>query len=305
MDQEAQKVFDDTQRELKELGLTPAGETKEEEVEPSKEEPTKPEEVEPKVEPEKEETEEDEEPEAEKDKTFERQPKQVPIKEYKELKKQLQADFDEKLAKMREEMANTKPDEIKAEDLEADITALAQELDFDKEKVRKIVETARKGLVMSPEDRALLADMKTYKAEIEARKESDLMKEQEGIFNEEWRNVGLEKVYPNASDEQKALAKAEMDKLAHSEKYHKLDLAEILQIKKADFDKLLFSPKQKTFESSRASITDEGDNGEIGKFDPSWTPAQVEQWEKKRQQHLDDNEDKIQVRGADGQEWTE
>ena len=290
MEEEDQKVFDENQAELKALGLK---EDKAEEVVEPKAEDTKAEEVKP-----EEKSEEDEEPEDLEDKTFERQPKQVPIKEYKELKKQLQADFDEKLTKMREEMSKAKPSEIKSEDLEADITALAAELDFDKDKVRKIVETARKGLVMSPEDRELLAEMKTIKSEMESRKQTDQVKEQETIFNEEWNLTGIDKLYPNASPEQIAKAKVEMDVLAHSEKYHKLDLQEILTVQKANFDKILFSPKQKTFESNHA-VLDKDDDAEFQKFDPRMTPAQVEQWEKSQRKYLKQDIEEVKVMGAE------
>lgn len=310
MEEEEIKAFEETQNELKELGLKSSNEDKaekkEEEIEDKTKETASKEEE--KAEAEEAEDKESEDEETEEETVKFQRPKQVPIKDFKEYKKtikeELQKDFNQKLDKMREEMSKATPDEDKTDDLEADIEALAQELDFDKEKTRKIVETARKGLALSKEDRELLGKVKEYNEFIEKSKQDSALKEQVQIFNEEFQILEpeLTKLYPNATPEQKAQAKEELDKLAHSEKYHKLELTEILNLKKSTFDKVLFSPKQKTFESGRPQLDEEFDN-ELPKFNPNWTPSQVEAYEKKRQDIIDNSpQEKLLIRGLDGNE---
>lgn len=258
---EAQRTFDEVQKEKAELGI-----------------PSVPEETTPVVEPEA--------PVAEPEKKPEDVPEPVsvkdeiiPPKEYKEIKDnlrvELQKDFDEKLEKMREEMGKKAPDEKKSDVLEDDVKALAEKLDFDPEKVRLILETARKGLELSEEDKQALEEFKSSKSQREE-------KEQETIFNDEWSTLPIKAQFPNASDEQLAKAKETMDELAHSEKYHDADMDYILFKEKETFDKILFSPKQKTFESGRPP-TEVTDNNEFPEFRSDMTPGEFEKFEKQRE----------------------
>jgi hypothetical protein len=259
-DAEAQRTFDEVQREKAELGIPSEPEaqspdTAEPEVEVTKEEPV----VEPKPVSEKEEI--------------------VPPKEYKEIKEnlraELQKDFDEKLAKFKEEAGKVTPNETKSDDLEEDVKNLAKELDFDPEKVRKIIEVSRKGLQLSPEDKQALEEFKSTKAEREA-------KEQETVFNEEWTTLPIKDQFPNASEEQLKAAKDKMDELSHSEKYHEMDMDYILFKEKATFDQLLFSPKMKTFESGKLA-PQETEVDEWPEIKPNMSPAQIEKLIEKRE----------------------
>ena len=274
-EQEAQRTFDEVQKEKAELGIPSV--TEEETPVETKDETT----VEPEVKDE---------------------PKPVVVKEevdpkeYKDyktkLREELQADFDQKLAKMQEEMGKPKPNETKSEDLEEDVKALAKELDFDEAKVKLIIETARKGLQLSAEDKQALEEFKSTKADREA-------KEQEAIFNEEWSTLPVKTQFPNASEEQLTAAKEKMDELAHSEKYHNVEMDYILFKEKETFDKILFSPKQKTFESGRVA-TPANQDEEFPEFRPNMTPAEFDAFEKARERATDSlGRDKMLMRTTD------
>ena len=276
MDESEKKAFDDVQREMAELGIP---------VEP--EEKTT---VEPEVKPEEVETKEDE-------------PKEVSVKEdkidpkeyksYKQtLREELQSDFDQKLEKLKEEMSKSKPNETKSEVLEEDVKALAKELDFDEAKTKRIIEVARKGLELSAEDKQALEEFKNFKTEREE-------KQQEEIFNEEWNTLPIKDQFPNASKEQLDKAKEIMDELSHSEKYHKMDMDYILFKEREKFNEALFSPRMKTFESGRLTSKDE-ESDELPDFNPDWTPAQVEKYEKQLSRISENlGKEKIMIRTTD------
>jgi hypothetical protein len=224
----------------------------------------------------------DDESEEDDDTPLEQVPKKT-FKEYKEnLKVELQKDFDQKLENMRKELTKGKPDEEKVEDLEAEIESLAKELDFDPSKVRRIIQVARKGLdndknkeALSPEDKKVLEEFKQQK----------FMNEQKEIFDTQWNTVigDIKKSFPNATDEQIKTAQKEMDKLCHTEKYHTYDMDAILFKEKAKFDKILFSPKQKTFESGRPAHTEQDENDvSVPDNIADMTPAQFAAFEKRR-----------------------
>jgi hypothetical protein len=220
----------------------------------------------------------------------------IPPKEYKEIKEnlraELQKDFDEKLAKIKEESEKAKPSEVKTNILEEDVQNLAKELDFDPEKVKKIIEVARKGLEMNAEDKQALEEFKNSKAEREA-------KQQEEIFNEEWNGLPVKTQFPNASEEQIAKAKETMDELAHSEKYHEMDMDYILFKEKETFDKILFSPKMHTFESGRLPPSNDESN-EWPEIKPNMTPAEIEKLEKQRERIMaNEGSEKMLIRSTD------
>lgn len=292
MQPEDVKEFNDVQTELKELGLKadPVETKAEETTTPEAEEAPKEvesEEVETETEVRTEETvdEETEKPEQ----VFNR--KKFDYKDYKQtLREELQADFDKKLEKMREEMSKSKPDDAKTEDLEEDIKRLADELNFDVDKTRKIVETARKGLEVNPEERKLLEETKTF---LEQEKQKAFLSEQKQIFDEEFNSVlpELKKQFPNASDEQINLAKAELDKLSHTEKYHTTELDYIVFKEKDLLGKVLFSPKQKTFESSRPFHQEPEEEYTRKSHDEivNMTPAQFEAHERRMNRLADES----------------
>lgn len=261
-DDEAQRTFDDVQKEKAELGIPSEPEEKTEVTEEETKVETPAEEPKP---------------------VSDKEEEVIDPKEYKDykvkLREELQHDFDEKLEKMKEEMGKEKPNETKTDDLEEDVKSLAKELDFDEEKVRRIIEVSRKGLQLSAEDKQALEEFKSTKAERDS-------KEQEIVFNEEWTALPVKTEFPNASEEQLAKAKETMDELSHSEKYHDKDMDYILFKERETFQKILFSPKAKTFESGRVSQTNE-ESDEFPEFRPGMTPAEFESFEKSRERATD------------------
>lgn len=243
-------------------------------------------------------------------------PEKISPKAYKDLKRGLKADYEKKLDAFKAEYAKNNPNSDKGKELEADVKALAKELNFDEDKTRKLIETARKGLEMTPEDRQFIKDQKEY---FEKQKNVDFKREQESIFNGEWGAAlpAIKAQYPNATEEQLAKAKTALDVISHSEKYHNLDMSDIVKIfgdkefKYKDKDgkvqtlpplsKTLFSPKNKSFESGRPTTAVDDD------FDPSapvnlsdMTPAQFAEFEKKREAHLSDGpRPKVKVTSRD------
>ena len=224
------------------------------------------------------------------------------LKQFKaELQEKLQKDFDEKFEKLKAEVATAKPSETKVENLEEDIKALAKELNFDEEKTRKIILVARKGVELSPEDKTALEEFKATRSQREQEAVQRAEREQEQIFNEEFSAVlpSIKTQYPNATDEQIAQAKAQLDELAHSEKYHEMDMDYILFKEREALGKILFSPRMKTFEAGRPSMV-EAETDEFPDFDPNMTPAQFEAFEKRRERAVDNSgKEKIRITTRD------
>lgn len=221
------------------------------------------------------------------------------LKQYKaELREQLQKDFDEKFEKLKAEMVNAKPEEKK--EVEDEIKALAEELKFDPEKTRKLIEVARKGIeTLTPEDKAALEEYKASKEQREKDAAERAAREEAEEFNTEWATVlpEFKKQFPNASEEQIAAAKQKMDELAHTEKYAETDLDYVMFKERETFGKILFSPKQKTFESPRVAPS-EDDSAEFPTFRPDMTPAEFEAFEKRRAQY-DDHQEPLTIRTRD------
>lgn len=313
MNPEEQAAFESVQAEKKELGIVDEAEEKEESTESKEDEKSeedgeisKKEEVDEEDDSDEDKSDkkdkseddsEDDDEESDDDEEARHPRKQVSIREFKDYKKtlkaELQADFDAKYEKLVQESKKPDSDGKKSNVLETDIEALAKELNFDKEKTRKIIEVARKGLELSPEDRAMLDEFKDSREYIKQKKDQDFRRDQEAIFNGEWGALQktLKEQYPNASDEQISKAKAEMDKLSHEEKYHKLDLGEILAAKKQSFDKVLFSPKKATFESGRPHAHEDDSDEDLSATPEKiskMTPAQFDAFEKRREAAFED-----------------
>lgn len=272
-----QAAFDAVQAEKDELGIPKETvETPEPEapvVTPAAEEPT---EVAPKTE---------EEPQNP-DEPSNRAPTSKDFKEYKRtLKEELQADFDKKLEEMKAEFGKKTPDEVATENLEDDVKALADKLELDPEKTKAIIDIARKGLEpLSPEDKAALAD---YKKDKEARQQELADREQEEIFRNEWEALlpSLKQKFPNATDAQIKAARDKMDELSHTEKYNLTDLDYVLYKEAETIGKVLFSPKQATFESARPVTID--DTEEFPEFRSNMSPAEFARFEKGREKAME------------------
>lgn len=257
------------------LGL-PESESVEEPTKETPEEPAKPAETDEEKEPKPEEV-SDKEPEEKFD--FK------DAKDYKkQLREELQSDFDQKLEKaieeLRKENTKAKPDETATENLEEEIAKLAEEKEIDPEVLSRIIEVARKGVQQSPEDKALLEEVKVMQQEREEREQKD-------IFETEWKGVlpSLKEQFPNASEEQLTKAKEQIDELSHSEKYHDKDMDYVVFKEKEAIGKTLFSPKKSTFESARPVSHDEND--EFPDIRTDMSPAEFEKAEKTRAKFLD------------------
>lgn len=273
--------------EMEKLGLKPA--------EPEVVEPTETtQEDEPEVAPEPEKVEPEAKPKP--DEVAEREPTPKDFKAYKqELRTELQADFDKKLEEFKQEALKTAP---KTEILEDEVVALAKELDFDPAKTRRLIEVARKGIELTPEDKKALEDFKSQEA---TRKEQAEEAEQKQIFETEWTSVlpSLQKEYPNASPEQIATVKAQLDELSHSEKYHEAEMDYILFKERETIGKALFSPKKSTFESARLAPIDT-DTDEWPEITADMTPNQILAAEKRREAITDGlGRDKIRITTRD------
>lgn len=211
----------------------------------------------------------------------------------KELREELQSDYDKKLEELKAEYFKDRPNETVTTNIEEEIAKLAEEKEIDPEVLKRIIDVARKGVETSPEDKALLEQVKVMQAE---REET----EQQRIFETEFNTVlpTLKSEFPNASDEQMTKAKEMLDELSHTEKYHDKDMDYVVFKEKSEISKILFSPKKATFESARPVTFDEND--EFPEFSPNMSPAQFERFEKGRERALDSMEpNKLRVTSRD------
>lgn len=300
MDEQDKAAYEAMQAEKRELGLPTEAV---EEAKPTEEAP-KQDEVTPESKPKEEEA---IPPKKEEEKVDESKPESPRVfKDYKKtLREEMQADFDKKLEAARAEFVKAKPDEKKTDILEDDLESLAKELNFDKDKIKKIIDVARKGIELSPEDKELLQVVKENKEYLKNKKDEDFMREQETIFNNEWSDFQktLRTQYPNATEDQIAAAREQMDEIAHTEKYGQLELGEIFAVQKAAFEKTLFSPKQTTFEAGRP-VQSRTESDEDFTITPeklsSMTPSQFEAFEKRREAAMDDGtRDKVTITTRD------
>ena len=282
------ELVEATRKEMESLGLKPA---EPEAVEPTETTP----EVKPET-PEKEETKVEPKPEE----VSNKEPSPRDFKEYKaELRAELQADYDKRLADLKAEMSKTKPNEVTTENLEEEVKKLAAELQFDEAKTRRIIEVARKGIEpLTADDKKLLEE---YRADKEARQAKDAEREQDEIFTTEWNEVlpSIKTQYPNATDEQLQSAKDALDELSHSEKYHEMDMDYILFKEKESLGKILFSPKKATFESPRNAPLDDTSD-EWPEITANMTPNQILAAEKKRERITEGlGKDKVRITTRD------
>lgn len=234
-------------------------------------------------------------------KVADREPEPTPkdFKTYKvELRAELQADYDKKFEDLKKELAKS-PEAPATEHLEDEIASLAKELDFDPEKTRKLIEVARKGVeTLSPEDKKAIEE---YRSEKTLREQERVDREQNEIFETEWNQVlpSLKEQYPNASPEQISAAKAQIDELAHSEKYADTDIDYVLFKEKESIGKTLFSPKKSTFESARPVAIDT-ESDEWPEITANMTPNQIVAAERKREKMMDSMpKDKLRITTRD------
>ena len=164
------------------------------------------------------------------------------------LEKKLGEKYDKELSDLRTQLAEAKKGNLTPQEnkeLDADIETTAKSLNVKPDQLREIVKLSRKSFEKE------LKDLQDKVSKYESRTQDDEVAEQEEIFNGEWDEVmpSLKEQYPNATKEQLEKAYDQMDELAHSEKYQNYDLDYILFKEKSAFEKVLFSPKKKGFES--------------------------------------------------------
>ena len=164
------------------------------------------------------------------------------------LEKKLGEKYDKELGDLRTQLAEARKGNLtptENRELDADIEATAKALNVKPEQLREIVKLSQKSFERE------LRDLKEKVTKYEQRDEVDEVAEQEEIFNGEWEELSpsLKDQFPNASKEQLERAYEAMDELAHSEKYQNYDLDYILFKEKAAFEKVLFSPRKRGFES--------------------------------------------------------
>lgn len=175
------------------------------------------------------------------------------------IRKGLEIKFEEKygkeLSSLRDEVAQFKKGNLTASessDLKEDIAKAAKDMNIKETDLEQLINLSRKSAEKD------INDMKSRLAKYEERDKVDAMDEQVELFENEWGDIepSLKEQFPNASKEQIAKAKEFMDEISHTDEYASADLDYIAFKNKAEFEKILFSPKQKTFESSS---TAEGD----------------------------------------------
>lgn len=198
------------------------------------------------------------------------------------VEKKLGEKYDKELSDLRAQLLEAKkgnltPDENK--ELDSDIEATAKALNVKPEQLKEIVKLSRKSFDGE------LKDMKDKLSKYEQREQVDAVAEQEEIFNSEWDELSpsLKDQFPNASKEQNEKAYDLMDELSHSEKYQNFDLDYILFKEKAQFDRVLFSPRKKGFESSSTPEhqVDEDDSDMFENTSKPMTFKDIEKMEKR------------------------
>lgn len=177
------------------------------------------------------------------------------------------------------------------DDAEQDIEKLvldkAKELNVKPDVLKSILDLANKSVA------GKLKKLDEISTTYEKQNVERFNQEQETIFNTEWSKTlpVFKKDFPNATDEQVKIARNLADKLAHSKAYHRYDMDYIVFKEKAQFDKILFSPKKNTFES--AGNTANADAGEDMEESTDFSnasdlsPAEFERREKAREKVLE------------------
>lgn len=135
-------------------------------------------------------------------------------------------------------------------------------------------EVKKSGAELSPEIKEKLKMLDELQVTTKKTKEEE-------HFKQEWSELipSIKKSFPSMSDAMLEEAKVLMDKLAHSEQFHKYPLDYILFKKSKDFETLLkTAPKKRGAETSRTITTPEEDTEEELDFD-DLTPDKIKQME--------------------------
>ena len=293
--QEEQALFDAREAEKQALGIvsepiaeeTPNVETPENKPEVKEEEVTKTkEESEEEPDPEGDLPEEEEEIEEETDEEETPESTRVaPMDSIKELKSSYKAQIKALEAKLEEAMSSKGKEEA-ISDINKFIEEKASKLGLNPEILKELSEINDKVFENKYGDKIKKID--EYEQSKQANEDQKFKSEQEQIFNTEWNATKpvIEERFKNISPEQAEKAKALMDKLSHSREYHLLPMEEIFNAKSKEFEKILYTPNGKAFETGRnlrPTPTEEFEGvGDIS----NKTPGEVEAIEQRRNAHM-------------------
>lgn len=209
------------------------------------------------------------------------------IKELKRSYKEIIKDLKTKLSDATSGKDKTDATDEAAEDVEKLVLDEAKKLNVNPEVLKSILALANKSVA------GKLTRLDKLEQFFEKQSTQQFQTEQENIFNSEWGKAlpELKKSFPNASEDQVKAARDLADTLAHSKKYHRYDMDYIVFREKAQFDKILFSPRNRSFDEgehkSNASIGDD-----IGTELPDMTnisdmsPAEFEKAEQARERAI-------------------
>ena len=192
------------------------------------------------------------------------QKSRAPFRELKEqiregAEKRAEAKFAPMIDELKAQIEQLKKGDlskVETADLKESIKNLSSELNIKEDHLEKIIKVSRQGL--EEELSTLKSKLQEKESKVNEDSEEKIVEEQLEIFNTEWTEVesSLKEKYPNATKDQLAQAKEKMQELAYTDKYVDSEMDYILFKEQQEFEKTLFSPKQKGFESAS---THEGD----------------------------------------------
>lgn len=213
-------------------------------------------------------------------------PSRAPLKEFKEriakgIEDKLTERFGKEITELKtqlDEARKGKLDKAETSDLKESIKNLSKELNIDEEQLEKLTKLSRLGLEEKLTD--METRLKKYETTTESEDEEKIISEQKDIFKDEWNGIedSVKGKYPNASREQLEKAYEAMEDLAHTEKYVNADLDYIMFKEAEQFEKILFSPRQRGFERQN-TVSDDVEDGDTDIFNTS-KPATYKDVEK-------------------------
>lgn len=313
MAEQDERLFNERQEALKDIGgeIAPnEEESKDESAESQENEPEKKEEVEEESEEETEEnSDEDEDDESEdeeeddEDETEEGDETETTRDFPKDSIKDMKRSFKAEIKKLEDELKAAKTPKEKTEitgDIDKFIEEQAKALGVKPEVLKKLGEVTDKMFEAKYGDKIKKID--EFEQERTKVKDTQFAQDQKQIFDTEWGKTApiIKEKFPNATDEQVKEAQKVMDKLAHSKEYHVLPMNKILNAEIDVFTKILHNPSKKGLETGRKSGSEQDNDFEgVGDL-TNKSPSEVEQIEARRAAHLNSFErDKMTLTSQD------
>ena len=196
----------------------------------------------------------------------ERPVKFIPIDQYNDRKTKWE-DREKELQGEIEKLKVAPPESKKQEDIEERVKELAEELGAKPEHVKSIIDLARSGANNEDLDKRLKA-IEDSVAAGKTKSAEDLDSEQ---FDHEWKGSALpalQEQFKEATEQQLADAKAVLDELSHSKKYHRYPIDYVLFKEAKVFGEILKTPKKKTLESGNPARGSQARPDETGERKP-------------------------------------